>query len=252
MTAAQIGEVPEATAPAPIAAGYARIRALLHSNFVPTVYRRLAAHPKAFDLAIDRLPAVVALGKSTGFVRAAKDAARVSLLDSVAPGSPAPSTPRGVAEVVQRYRAANPLNLLFSMSVAGADARPAGPVMGPQLAPELDDVWDDILLCHGSVITPGLWRDLAPWPVDLHVLWRNTRAIAANGGIARARDAVRTLAVDVISHADVVGLASELAPHLPASSVTELAWFPTGIATMVAEGEWLNRLISLPQRKEQP
>jgi hypothetical protein len=249
MTGATVGEVPEAMAPAPIAAGYARIRALLHSTFVPTVYRRLAVHPQAFDLALDRLPAIVALGESTGFVLAAQEAARLSLS-----GSPdgVGAAPAEVATVVQRYRAANPINLLFSMSVAGADARPARPVMEPPLAPESGDVWSDIQLCHGGIITPGLWRDLAPWPADLDVLWRSTRAAAAGGGIARARDAVRELAADVLSHADLGRLPTELAPHLPSSAVTELAWFPTGVATMVAEGEWLHDLIPHPQRKEQP
>ncbi len=41
-----VDEVPEDDAPAAIAAGYQHIRDLLGSTFVPTIYRRLALHPK--------------------------------------------------------------------------------------------------------------------------------------------------------------------------------------------------------------
>ena len=251
MTTATVGEVPEATAPPTIATGYALIRALLHSTFVPTVYRRLAVHPQAFDLALNQLPTIVALCDSADFVVTAQETARTSLMGSSKGVGVEAVDVVEIVDVVQRYRAANPINLLFSMSIAGPDARPARPVMEPPLAPKSGDVWSDIHLCHGAVITPGLWRDLAPWPADLDVLWQSTRELAADGAIARARDAVLELAAGVLSHADVARLPTEIAQYLPPSAAAELAWFPTGVATMVAEGEWLHDLISHPQRKEQ-
>ncbi|MHB1065812.1 MAG: hypothetical protein ACYC2Z_00065 [Candidatus Nanopelagicales bacterium] len=236
-------EVAEHDAPAGIAAGYQRIRDLLDSTFVPTIYRRLAMHPEAFSLAVDHLPQVVALGVRSDFVSAAQSAARTPLTDAA---GHVIDVHQEVADVVERYRRANPLNLLFSMSIAGVDARPEQPVMEPPLPPRPGVIWEDILESHGGVITPGLWRDLAPWPDDLEVLWRSTRAVAADGWLAEARQAVRLLAVGVLAGSGLQHLPAEVSALLPAPAVADFAWFPTGVATMVAEGEWLNHVIAHP------
>lgn len=236
-------EVPEDDAPAAIAAGYQRIRDLLGSTFVPTIYRLLALYPQAFAVALDRMPQVIALGADAGFVPAAQEAARSRLAGQPTDGHDAH---REVAAVVGRYRRANPMNLLFSISIAGVDARPDGPVMEPPLPPESDDIWADILAAHGGVITPGLWRDLAPWPDDLAALWPSTRAVADGGALARAREAVRDLAVAVLADNGLADLPDQISSLLPASAIADFAWFPTGVATMVAEGEWLDNVIAHP------
>ena len=238
------GEVSEEAAPVAIAAGYARIRSALRSTFVPTVYRRLAIHPAAFELAVDHLPRIVSLGDSTDFVRAAQRAARLS---GAEPPMGHDLAHFEVTQVVQRYRKANPLNLLFSMSIAGPEARPVRPVMEPPLGSGPGDIWQDILHCHGDVIIPGLWRDLAPWPSDLELVWRSTRAMAQEGRLVPAREAVMDLAIQVLSDDDTRHLSSQIGHLLPAEAVTDLAWFPTGVATMVVEGEWLHHLMSHPQ-----
>ncbi len=247
MTAA---EVPENAAPAEIEERYRRIRNLLGSTFVPTVYRRLAVYPAAFTLAVDHLPEVVRLGESTDFVRTAQSAARIPLagasvdLNVVHPA---------VVDVVERYRRANPLNLLFSMSIMGAEARPTQSVMEPPLAPGPgpEGIQQDILVSHGGFITPGIWRDLAPWPVSLQTLWLSTRAVAQDGRLALARNAVLDLAAAALCGTELKYLPARLAPLLPRSAVSDLAWFPIGVSSMIVECEWLHTLIAHHQRKEQ-
>ncbi len=247
MTAA---EVPEDAAPAEIEEKYRRIRNLLGSTFVPTVYRRLAVYPAAFTLAVDHLPEVVRLGESTDFVRTAQSAARIPLSGtslSLSVVEPA------VVDVVERYRNANPLNLLFSMSIMGAEARTTQTVMESPLgpAPSPDGIQQDIIDSHGGFITPGIWRDLSPWPVSLQEFWLSTRAIAQDGRLVVARDAVMERAAAVLFGSELEYLPAQIGSLLPRSALSDFTWFPIGVSTMVVEGEWLHTLIAHHQRKEQ-
>lgn len=225
------------------AGAFLHIQAVLGTSFVPTVYQKLSAYPDAFHAAVSQVERIVSLAKANDFVSTAQQAARTGL--SQQPESVG-RVNEGVAEVVGRYREANPLNLLVSMAIVGTTAQPPLPVMDPPLPPASDQIWEDILGSHGSVITPGLWRELAPWPDDLDRLWASVRAAAGAGLISRARAAVIGPAIALLSGSEWTTLAADITDRLPVEGANELAWFPTGIATMVVEGEWLHTLISQP------
>lgn len=177
---------------------------VLGTSFVPTVYRRLCAYPEPFHAAVDQIERIVSLAKANDFVRTAQQAARTGLTHQ---SEPVVRVHKGVAEVVRGYRSLNPVNLLVSMAIIGTSSQPLLPVMEPLLDCGSDQIWEDFVHSHGSVITPGLSRALTLWPDDPGC--RHHRSPSPEGS-------------------------------------KELAWFPTGIATMVAEGEWLNTLIAQP------
>ncbi|MDP1878366.1 MAG: hypothetical protein Q8M17_12495 [Actinomycetota bacterium] len=236
-------EVPEDQATPEIAAGYARIRGLLGSTFVPTVYRRLAPYPDAFALAVDRLAAVVDLGNTSGFPEKARSLA-VAALPARAQGQ----GPRaaGVSKAIGRYRAANPTNLLFSLAISSPTTTWQPGVMAPPLPPPCADIWQDIRGCHGGPIVPGLWRDLAPWPDELRQLWRQTRLAADGGDILAARQPVLAAAQDLLSDAGLGTRDGGVLDSLPPDAAMEFSWFPVGVASMIAEGEFLDQLTNSP------
>lgn len=53
-------------------------------------------------------------------------------------------------------------------------------------------------------------------------------------------------AIALLSGSEWTTLAAYITDHISPEGAKELAWFPTGIATMVSEGEWLNTLIEQP------
>jgi len=242
-----VEELAEVDATAEIEVAYRQIRNLLASNFVPTIYRRLAMYPAAFALAVEHLGQVVELADSTDFVRTAQRSAYISLSGSTL--SEGPVTPE-VIDVIERYRNANPLNLLFSISLVGADARPSRPVMQPPLGPVHNEIQRDIFDSHGAFITPGLWRDLDPWPESQRELWIKTRQIAEDGRLIVARDAVMKTATAVFFGSQLEFLPAQISSLLPESALTDFAWFPTGVSTMVVEAEWLHNLTNYQLRKE--
>jgi hypothetical protein len=233
-------EVPEAEARGAVAESYASIRRALGSAFVPTVYRRLAVHPDALATAVAVLPEIVEAAQSTGYTDDLMRTA-ASLVRPVR-GSVAPAPP-GAADVVARYRAANPINLLFAVSLLdtaddGAD-RPA--VMEPSLPPAAAAEEDDIRACHGGQVLPGLWRELGGWREWRSSAWAALRQDAAAGGLVSARTAVMTTAVGLGSATAVHAARHEVASLLPAAAALELRRFPAVIASMVVEAEWLVR-----------
>lgn len=240
-------ELAEVNATADFAVAYGNIRILLASNFVPTIYRRLAMYPDAFALAVEHLGQIVKLADSADFVRTAQRAAYISL--SGASLSEGPVTPE-VIDVIERYRNANPLNLLFSISLMGADTRPNQSVMQSPLGPVHGDMEQDIFESHGAVITPGLWRDLDPWPEPKRELWMKTRDIAQDGRLTVAREAVMESAATVFLGSTLESLPAQITSLLPESALIDFAWFSTGVATMVVEGEWLHNLTDHHPRKE--
>jgi len=258
MTTLASAEVPEVDARGSIAEGYAVVRAALHSTFVPTIYRRLAIHPEAFAIAVAVLPEVVRIGDDAGFVALACSTARAAL---PAPGDfdaaalrELPEGEPGPGAVLGRYRRANPLNLLFSLSICGLAVPPKPAVMAPPLPISDDaDLWADIEACHRAAFVPGVWRELAPWPAVLNDLWPRTRQLAAVGGVVGARDAVRQLAITVLSGTSVEHGATRARDALGPDAAAAFDWFPTGIATMVAEVEWLTWYSGTPhQGKDRP
>jgi hypothetical protein len=233
-----VDEVPEADAPPEVSALYARIRTILDSTFVPTVYRRLACYPDVLHAAVNSFESVAERVNPIAFADDARSQARRQVADQIALAPPVSVHTRAT---IARYRAANPINLLFGMVTIGADAQAGRPVMTPPL-PVSSDIWDDIKSAHGGPIIPGLWRDMAPSMPDVERLWRQTRLVADQGVIASARDQVRDLARRLLTAAGVPDGSAHLRASVPNSVVQELSWFPTGIATMVAEGELLDQL----------
>lgn len=242
-----IEELAEVNATAEFEVAYRNIRSLLGSNFVPTIYRRLAMYPDAFELAVDHLGQVIELANITDFVRTAQSSAHISL--SGATLSQGPVEPE-VKAVIERYRNANPLNLLFSISLVGANTRPDRSVMEPPLGPVHVEIDRDIFDSHGAFITPGLWRDLDPWPERQRELWLKTREIAQDGRLVVTREAVIERAAAVFLGSTLEFLPTRIASLLPESALLDFAWFPTGVATMVVEGEWLHNLTDHHLRKE--
>jgi hypothetical protein len=246
-TKMNIEELAEVNATAEFEVAYQHIRDLLASNFVPTIYRRLALYPAAFALAVKHLSHVVDLADSTDFVRTAQSAAYISLSGASLSEGPIKSE---VTDVIERYRSANPLNLLFSISLMGADTRPNRSVMQPPLGPVQSEIQQDIFESHGAFITPGLWRDLDPWPDRKRELWMKTREIAQDGRLVNAREAVMECAALVFLGSTLEFLPAQIASLLPEPASIDFAWFPTGVATMVVEGEWLHNLTDNLSRKE--
>ena len=240
-------ELAEVNATAEFEVAYKHIRDLLASNFVPTIYRRLAMYPDAFALAVEHLGHVVELADSADFVRTAQSAANIPLSGTSLSEGPINS---GVTDVIERYRDANPINLLFSISLMGADTRPHRSVMQSPLGPVHSDIEQDIFDSHGAVITPGLWRDLDPWPERQRELWMKTREIAQDGRLIIAREAVMECAAVVFLGSTLEFLPAQIASLLPESALIDFVWFPTGVATMVVEGEWLHNLTDHHPRKE--
>ena len=162
MTSTAPAEVTEADAVGGVADAYGLIRSALRSTFVPTIYRRLAVHPEAFAIAVAGMPDIVRVGDDTGFVELACDAARAELplpidQDALALQDVWSSRPGGPAAVLDRYRRANPINLLFSLSICGLTAPPEPSVMAPPLPAEVaTGVWADIEACHRSPFVPGV------------------------------------------------------------------------------------------------
>lgn len=235
MTTAYPLEVPEAEASGAVAASYDSVRSALRSPFVPTVYRRLAVHPAALSVAVGALPAVVDAALADGF--ADEVIGLAGSLTSAREVPPAPD-PSGPAAVVERYRRANPLNLLFAVSLLGVEEAPL-PVMVPTLPPRQPQEDDDILLCHGGSVLPGLWRDLGSWPDWRSAAWSTIREQAAAGGLAVARDAVLRTATQHAAASDQRAVRDDVAFLLPQDLAHDLRRFAVVIAAMVAEAEWL-------------
>lgn len=239
-----IPQIAEAEAVGSVAAAYATIRALLGSVFVPTIYRMLAVHREAFSIAIDALPETVRIADESNFVERACAIARTQLesIDGAhrtrarLSGGPVPDEIEGL---LRGYRAANPQNLLFSLSIVGVHEPEWPNVMSPPLPPANDDIWEDIKDCHGGVLIPGVWRDMHPWPRELERLWHHTRVKALNDALCHAREAVRQFGVHVATETAIESIAQSVQDTLPTSAAKSFAWFPTGVSTMIVEVEWL-------------
>ncbi len=248
MTGSAANEIAESAATGKVARLYAQVRRELGSSHVPTFYRVLAPHPQVLDRAVLDLTAVVALAEATGVAHAMREVARTPRPDS--PDSAArtavlPLSADGGA-ILDRYRAANPLNLLVCLALLGT-AGPQWPgVMRPPLPSPGPTPWtllDDVRNCHGGVVTPGLWVELANLPDDAIALWRWVREVARGGGIPVAATRVRLLAAGALEAAGLGGSGSNALRELPSPTRQLLAWFPTGISTMIVEGEWISTAI---------
>ena len=232
--------ISEAAADEQIAQGYSQIRRHLGVPLVPTIYRILAQCPEPFFVAVDALEDIVELAAQTDFSRRVQGQARAALSESSC------CLPRGVEisapfeTVMANYSAANPVGLIFILSLVGSPSHPHPGVMDSTISPTIDtDLIADIKSCHGDVILPGFWRDAMAWPELAQELWSCTRTHAREGHLERARNSVLDVAIATTSGTVVDAMAEKLRPLLPADLLEILEWFPTGISTMIVEVEWL-------------
>jgi hypothetical protein len=244
MTGSAAPDIAESAATGQVARLYAQVRRSLGSSHVPTFYRVLAPHLRVLDRAVLDLTAVVALAEATGVAHAMREVARPARPDSpesTARTAVVPLSANGCA-ILDRYRTANPLNLLVCLALLGT-ARPRWPgVMQPPLPSPGPAPWtllDDVRNCHGGVVTPGLWVELANLPEDAIALWRWVREEARGGGIPVAATRVGLLAARALEAAGYGASGSDALRELPSQTRQLLAWFPTGISTMIVEGEWM-------------
>lgn len=232
--------IPEAAADAQTAAGYSKIREQLGVPFVPTIYRILAQCPEPFVAAVDALEDVVMLAEQTDFSRRVRLRARAALSESKCCFPDALQIPARFETVMGDYSAANPIGLMFSLSIVGRQSRPIIGVMDSTMPPSGEiDISADIIACHGDVILPGFWRDAMTFPEVVQDLWSCTRTHALEGHFERAREFVLSFASETMSGTVAGGIAENLRPMIPSDLMEILAWFPTGISTMIVEVEWL-------------
>jgi hypothetical protein len=225
-------EVAEDEAGGSIAAAYARLRELLGVPFVPTVFRMLAVHE-------DYLAAVVEAASATPAERRATYARRgVELAAGVATELGPASVRAGedtaaIQAVIERYNVANSAGMLIVAALADG-LQPARVLEAPLPDRAGRSLQEDILVCHGGVTVPGLWRELAQgWPEVAERAWAEIRSLAQTPRFARGRD-------------ELVALASEALPATAfpqAGADPELerivTWFARTIPTMVLEIECL-------------
>jgi len=233
-----IGEIAEDEATGAIALAYEQIRTALGVSFVPTIYRMLATHQNVLVMAVEQLAPLLHTQLASNFGHEMRRVARHALQSPSASGSWVAPDQQSL-HLIDRYSGANPLGLLFVLGLLGTHVVQRPSVMSPPLPNRSDDIWSDILICHGGVTTPGFWREFGRRPGPLEVAWSATRAHAERGGFDASRKAVLDLGAATVRDAGIDRLLNRVDPVEAKEIHDLLSWFPTGIATMIAETEWL-------------
>lgn len=233
-----IDEIAEDEATGTISLAYEQVRSILGVPFVPTIYRMAATHESVFVKALGRLAPVLSVQRERGFIHEAELVARQAL-KSPSEGRFEGGLDLQVSLLIQRYSTANPLNLLFALGLLGTGVVECPSVMSPPLPARSDDVYTDILNCHGGVTIPGFWRELGQRPELLELVWSATRAQAEHGRFDAARRAVLEFGAETIRNSQVSEILSDISLEDMDQIHQLIGWFPTGIATMIAETEWL-------------
>lgn len=233
-----IGEIAEGEASGEISLAYAQVRSILGVPFVPTIYRMAAMHESVFVKALGRLAPVLNVQRERGFIFETERVARQAL-KSPREGRFGGELDLQSSRLIERYSTANPLNLLFALGLLGTGVVEWPSVMSPPLPARSHDIYTDIRNCHGGVTIPGFWRELGQNPELLELVWSATRAQAEHGGFDAARRAVLEFGAETIRSAEVGALLSDISLEAAEQIHQLLGWFPTGIATMIAETEWL-------------
>lgn len=232
------GEVTEDEASGAVLDSYTQLRTALGVPFIPTVYRIAATHEGVFLKAVRHLAPFLSLQRKQHFSQATERIARQALA-SPSPGPSAIALDVQSSLLVEQYATANPLNLLFVLCLLGTDVVERSSVMTPPLPPLSADIHSDIFRCHGGAIMPGFWRELGSRPEVLEMVWSATREHAEEAGFNAARKAVLNFATETVREAGVDEDRSYISPQERRQLDQLLGWFPTGIATMISEIEWL-------------
>lgn len=243
------GEVAETEAVGAVARAYELLRTALGVSHVPTLYRMLATHPMFFLEFVNRSLPAIERHTANGSPARLRTAARSSLPAERPRGNGA--NRRGDTwELLDRYNRANPINLLLTLLLAGSDTVLRNDVMRPPLpdppsSEGVGELMTDIRACHGYVTVPGLWREMLRTPDSARPIWQSVRASAAEGHVARSRDAVMDAALQTIPEDDyLTWLLEDQPPQDRADIDRVLHWFPSGISAMIAEIELVKTLIA--------
>ncbi len=238
-----VDEVFEEEAEGLVADVFSQIRQILQSQFVPTIYRKLAANPILLEAAVNYAAPLLEI------------AVRDDIGETIRSGARKPIVHRHLltidcdieslrksSQVTDRYRNSNPLNLIFALSVLGTTSVGLAEVMQPKLPPRVNPIMNDIKNCHGGKVMPGLWIELGDFPSVQSQIWEIVRDQAESGVILESRTRVLSIAQQFISEQkNTHGL--EI-PIQKRAAITEfLTWFPVGIGSMIAEGELINLII---------
>lgn len=239
--------ISESDATGVVASGYDEIRAQLGVQFVPTIYRILAQCEEGFAVGVDALPDIVRLAKEHDVARIVIDRARRGLGDAACCAPHLPETPEELRRLLHDYAKANAFGLLFSVALLGAPVRVYPGVLGATTpVTPAPDLLADIVACHGGLILPGFWRDVTAIP-DVGVpLWAAVRSHGREGHFARARLEILSVTEELPADSVISATALKAGAAIPPDLMALLAWFPTGISTMIAEVEWLRERVAQP------
>jgi hypothetical protein len=228
----------------------ARLRTELGMPFLPTVFTLLAEHPTylraAAEAFLARLPD--ALDEHDRAVRSVGASAAPSLVSSPWQVGPAASS---IAALIESYNQVNPPSLLFTLWMSPARTRDVRvmepPLPEPPSAPEGETLLADIDVCHGNFKVPGFWRELvAEWPSQAARAWALIRRLPENAGLARAREAVRSLSLQKTPSGDVPAPADVGCSAAQAEEIARiLSFYAVAIPTMVVEIECLRHALAL-------
>jgi hypothetical protein len=227
-----------------------RLRAELGMPFLPTVFTLLADHPTYLRLATESFLAQLpdALDEHARAVRAVGASAAPALaLSAWEVGPAAPS----IAALIDSYNQVNPPSLLFTLSLSRAPTIGSGvmepPLPEPPPAADSEALLADIDVCHGGFKVPGFWRELvARWPRQAAFAWKLVRRLPENEGFARAREAVRLLALDKTPRGAVPAPSDMGCSRMEGEHIARiLSFYAVVIPTMLVEIECLRHALAL-------
>ena len=239
--------IPEGEATGVVASGYEEIRAQLGVQFVPTIYRILAQCEEGFAVGVDALPDIVRLAKKHDVARIVVDRAQRGLGDAACCAPLLPDTPEELRRLLHDYAQANAFGLLFSIALVATPVRVYPGVLGATTpTTPAPDLRADIIACHGGLILPGFWRDVTAIPGVGVPLWAAVRSHGREGHFARARREILSMVDELPADSVISATAMKAGTAIPPDLMALLAWFPTGISTMIAEVQWLRERVAQP------
>jgi hypothetical protein len=228
----------------------ARLRAELGLSFLPTVFTLLADHPSYVRVATEAFLAQLpgALDSHTRAARSIGETAAASLVRSPwQVGASAAS----IAALLDAYNEVNPPSLLFALSLSRTRTRDfrvmEPPMPRPPTETDGEALLADVDVCHGSFKVPGFWRELAAgWPRLAALAWALVRRLPESEDFARARDAIRLLALqEALKRAVPAPLDVGCSPAEAQEIATILSFYAVVIPTMVVEIECLRHALAL-------
>lgn len=228
----------------------ARLRAELGMPFLPTVFTLLADHPAFLRVATEAFLAQLpdALDEHARAVRSVGASAASAL--ALSPWQVGPAAP-SIAALIDSYNQVNPPSLLFTLWLSPAPTICSGvmepPLPEPPAAADSEAQLADIDVCHGSFRVPGFWRELvARWPQQAAYAWALVRRLPENEAFARAREAVRSLALEKTPRGAVPAPTEMGCSPAQADQIARiLSFYAVVIPTMLVEIECLRHALVL-------